>query len=321
MRKAAQHSPATFLASKLACHTLCQKFDSAYTLDSCSGLQEARQDLSNRVLPSFVFSGNEQELRQQQLSDAIDERTLHDLKQATQSDIKHQAHLQLVCESGCGQWLHALPNPNLRHQVAAPHFRIMVQRRLRAPIFHEEFLCPFCDETIDRYGDHALTCSCGGDRTKRHNLIRNKVFFFASSSSLNPELEKPGLLQPRPLIGASPEDGDCRHLDARRRPADVFLPRWRRGLPAALDFAVTSGLRGAVVHESSRDASACTRAYEDFKCEHLDTKARCEEEGITFLPVVMEAHRGGWGQEAHKIWAQLAKLKHTVTSERGSTVE
>ena len=28
-----------------------------------------------------------------------------------------------------------------------------------------------------------------------------------------------------------------------RRPADVYIPRWRLGPPAAWDFAVTSGLR------------------------------------------------------------------------------
>ena len=30
---------------------------------------------------------------------------------------------------------------------------------------------------------------------------------------------------------------------SRRRPADVYLPRWSSGGPAALDFAITSGLQ------------------------------------------------------------------------------
>ena len=29
--------------------------------------------------------------------------------------------------------------------------------------------CPCCGAPMDRYGDHALRCPCGGDRTVRHN--------------------------------------------------------------------------------------------------------------------------------------------------------
>jgi len=188
------------------------------------------------------------------------------------------------------------------------------------PIFASEFNCPFCDEVVDRFGDHCLVCSCGGDRTKRHNCIRNEVFFFCNGARLNPELERPGLLQPRPLIGASAEDGSARDADANRRPADVYLPRWRQGLPVALDFAVTSGLRGDVVSASAQDRSSAVTQYEDFKCEYLNTAERCAEEGIKFIPVVAEAHGGGWGNEAHKVWNALAKQKCSIIGERESDV-
>ena len=75
-----------------------------------------------------------------------------------------------------------------------------------------------------------------------------------------------------------------------------------------------------MVQDSVLDGASCTRAYEDFKREFLNTHARCEEEGISFLPLVVEAHGGGWGQEAHKVWAQLAKTKCSVTGERESIV-
>ena len=41
----------------------------------------------------------------------------------------------------------------------------------------------------------------GGGRTRRHNLLRNEVFYFAASANLHPELEKPGLLPQRPQSG------------------------------------------------------------------------------------------------------------------------
>ena len=196
----------------------------------------------------------------------------------------------------------------------------MIQRWVRAPLFHEEFTCPLCDGIVDIYGDHCLVCSGGGDRTKRHNLLRNSAFHWCYNAGLNPELEKPGLLQPRPLQGALPENGIHLVSDARR-PADIFLPRWRSGLPAALDFAVTSGLRADVVTASTPSVSAAIDNYEDFKRTHNNTDADCQAEGITFIPMVVEAVGGGWGSSAARLFSELAKIKSCVSGElRSSTL-
>ena len=192
-------------------------------------------------------------------------------------------------------------------------FRDSVLHWLRAPIAEGDALCPLCDGIMDRFGDHALVCPCGGDRTKRHNLIRNQVYHFAASAGFNPELEKPGLLQPRPFIGPLPEDGILRQDPAARRPADVYLPRWRRGTPIALDFAVTSGLRD--IPATIQDANSCLTAYEDFKRSHLDTDRLCTEEGLAFAPVIFEASGGACGPTAAKILAELAKAKSIITGE------
>ena len=154
---------------------------------------------------------------------------------------------------------------------------------------------------------------------KRHNLIRNEVFYFCTGAGLNPELERPGLLQPRPLLGALAEDGS-RGDPHSRRPADVYLPRWRQGVPAALDFAVTSGLRDTVVERSAQNGTAASLVYEDFKREYLDTARACEDEGIKFIPMIIEADGGGWGPQAQKTWNELAKCKAAVTGELVSTV-
>ena len=60
--------------------------------------------------------------------------------------------------------------------------------------------CPICDGVADRFGDHAHTCPCGGDRTKTHHRLRNLVAARAKAAGLSPELEKPGLLPPRPEL-------------------------------------------------------------------------------------------------------------------------
>ena len=150
-------------------------------------------------------------------------------------------------------------------------------------------------------------------------IIRNKVFHLCYSAGLNPELERPGLLQPRPLSGASQESGVNREPQSLRRPADVYLPRWRRGLPAALDLAVTSGLKVDMVQRSAEKGSAAVEIYEDFKRSYLDTHTTCQEEGLNFIPLVIEADGGGWGPAAHAVWSELAKRKSALTGEQSST--
>ena len=176
-----------------------------------------------------------------------------------------------------------------------------------------------CGEVIEFYGDHCLVCSCGGDRTKRHHLLRNETFFMYSSAGLSPELEKPSLLQPRPWDGAPCEDGSKPDNSDARRPADVYLPRFRRGTAACLDFAVTSGLRSDVLHATLQSASAPALRYEDFKENYLNTKAACEAEGMQFIPMIAEACGGSWGPQAHKVWSELAKSMASATGDLEST--
>ena len=116
------------------------------------------------------------------------------------------------------------------------------------------------------------------------------------------------------------ESGENRDVDGSRRPADVYIPRWRRGLPAALDFAVTSGLRNDIVNKSAVDGSVATTEYENFKRTHLNTEDKCKEEGITFIPIICEADGGGWGPAAHKVWSVLAKQKAILAGEQDSTI-
>ena len=173
-------------------------------------------------------------------------------------------------------------------------------------------MCPLCNGVLDKFGDHCLVCPNGGDRTKRHNHLRNRVHFFANSAGLNPELERPGLLPPRPFMGASPENGIMPRDPSARRPADVYLPRWRLGIPMALDFAVTSGMRDDTINATILDASSAAVSYEGFKNSHMDTARLCQDEGLGFTPVIVEAHGGAWGPAAQSIFSELSTVNHKL---------
>ena len=144
------------------------------------------------------------------------------------------------------------------------------------------------------------------------------VFHAAEAANLRPELEKPGLLPLRPLMGSTSEDGTASNEYASRpgarRPADVFIPRWRLGPPAAWDFAVTSGLRLGL-HTAAANPDGITCRYEDLKCTHQDTRADCLAQGISFIPMVVEAVGGGWGKMARCVWSELAKISALATGE------
>ena len=114
-------------------------------------------------------------------------------------------------------------------------------------------------------------------------------------------------------------NGDEDSNPERRRPADVFTARWRAGMPAAFDFAVTSGLRDDCLHNAASDADAHLLQYEAFKCSYLDTEAQCQDEGVSFIPMVVDACGGGWGPEARKVWTQLAKATALTSGELEST--
>ena len=191
----------------------------------------------------------------------------------------------------------------------------MLRRRLRTRFSEQDLQCPKCDRILDGYGDHALVCCGGGDRTRRHNLLRNVVYHAAEAANLRPELEKPGLLPQRPLSGSTYDSGSrVREEDSSpgsRRPADVYIPRWRLGPPAAWDFAVTSGLRMDAV----TNPCGVTSRYEDFKCSHKDTRAECLAQGISFIPMVVEAVGGGWGKMARCVWSELAKTSALANGE------
>eukprot|EP00660_Eupelagonema_oceanica_P019540 gene19540-biopygen43962 len=240
---------------------------------------------------------------------ALDKVTLSSLLDPAKTEARMRAHIQLLREPGAGAWLHAIPSLALAAAVEPQQFTVALQRRLRLPVFAAEFACPLCDGGMDVWGDHALVCACGGDRTTRHNLLRDAAARIAHAAGLRPEVEKPGLLRPRPCIGAVQEDGrrsEGPRGAAGRRPADLFFPSSRLGSRAAVDFAVTSGLKSGSLFTTADDGSSAAKAYEARKCAYLDTAAHCKEEGICFIPMIIEASGGAWGPAARTVWSELA---------------
>ena len=93
-------------------------------------------------------------------------------------------------------------------------------------MFEEGSQCSVCDMVADSFGDHQVGCGGNGDRIYRHNALRDAIFSAAQSAGR----EVPSLIP-----------------GSQTRPADIYLPSWKRGCPAALDVTVISTLQQATV--------------------------------------------------------------------------
>jgi hypothetical protein len=67
--------------------------------------------------------------------------------------------------------------------------------------------------------------------------------------------------------------------------------------------------------DSIRDPDAALHKYEDLKRSHQDTAAQCQGQGISFVPMIMEAVGGGWGVVARGVWSELAKTSALANGE------
>ena len=74
--------------------------------------------------------------------------------------------------------------------------------------------------------------------------------------------------------------------DSHSRPADVLLPTWSRGRPAALDVHVISPLQQRTLYEAaSTPGNALQVSVQRQLASHLSA---CRSVGVDFIPVVAE---------------------------------
>jgi hypothetical protein len=234
-------------------------------------------------------------IRQKHISARLDKAQFQ--RQLDTGSAWERANLHSECLPGASGFLSCIPSKVLGLAFDPPEFVVELQVRLGIPIYaHDEF-CPCCDTVLDTKGGHARLCMAAGDVVACHNGVRNQIGRFAANAGHAHTLEQPRLLPPRPDDPASPN---------LRRPADVYLPSWVHGSPAALDFAVISPLRLDIMAQAADGPGVAAIAYEAHKRSHLNTEAECAQQGVTFLPMVAEAS-GGWGPTGLKVLRQLAK--------------
>ena len=124
------------------------------------------------------------------------------------------------------------------------------------------------------------------------------VYLAALAAGMRVDRDEPGLL---------PDD-------PRRRPGDLFFPTFPGGVPAALDFAVTSPLKMEGQGGAATTTLHAAMQYEEHKLADRDTAARCRRLGLQLKPMVVET-LGGWGPEAQKVLWVVAKAQAAASGQ------
>ena len=314
LRLPSLHSAAAYLSSVRASSDLCKRVDGGFDpsdMDGGLGLQIALEKLQAACLPAAPVQGiavDDLSLlgSQKTLSSQIDAKIADALGKDLLTPGAIPRHLALAAVPGAGAWLTA-PAAGDEREIDEPLYRICVQRRLRVPIFQGDEACPFCGAPMDRFGDHAVVCSCGGDRVVRHNSIRDQAFDEMRGGGMNVERERAGLLPCRPSQDGLPSPAQA------RRPADIWVARGDAQQPQAIDFAVTAGLRDPTIGADEATVASLFHDYETHKRNHLDTDEQCRRQGLAFLPFVIDAHAGGLSPLARRTLASAAKAIATAT--------
>jgi hypothetical protein len=121
------------------------------------------------------------------LEGLISRASARDAQRLRRSDVIH-----------ANAWISALPSAtDGKDTVMEPRVYLTAVRRLLGlPVYSVSAPCPFCKQTMDVYGDHAVCCKKSGDLITRHNRVRDLIAQFAKVGLLSPDLEKLGLLGP-----------------------------------------------------------------------------------------------------------------------------
>jgi hypothetical protein len=227
---------------------------------------------------------------QKNLSHQIDLKTSDDLASIINSEDGASYRLCLVNEltqMHASDWLSVIPNTALGLALSSEEFSVLIRYRLCQDIIPSDISCPGCkSQTLDKKGIHALECSAWGDKTRRHNAIRNSILGYCKSAGLNAVIEKSGLI-----------------AGNKKRPGDVYIESLAKGLDYALDVAITSPFTLDAMASRPKDGNLAR--YYDIKIKNLSAEIRNAD--FHFAPIIIST-MGQWESSAYEIIGKIAKM-------------
>ncbi len=290
LRSASVHAPAAFLDSSLRAAPLIEGLlkcppappvilDELVSSIAASSSRPDWQSLSDIDIP----------LKQRALSAVIDESLFNHLLSSAPTTRSRALALSTSLPHAY-DWLNVIPSPSLGLHLQDREYRSCLCYWLGVPMHNSQFSCPECHCLADPFGDHQVGCGGNSDRISRHNAIRDIIYNAAQSAALGPSKETPGLV----------EDSDT-------RPADVLLPNWCNGRPAALDIHVISPLQQTTISQAAQTKGHALQVGIQRKL--TSNLSSCRSAGITCIPMVAET-LGGLADEFISTIRKIAQSVH-----------
>ena len=216
------------------------------------------------------------------LSHALDEAVHLELLD-TDPDTRSKALAMSSAIHHAGDWLNVIPSSSFGLHLQDWEFRLCLQYWLMGFGVQcvKEVLIPLV--TI-RWAVGGM-----GIGYTATTLALRDAYSAAQSAALAPRREVPSLIP-----GSS------------SRPADIYLPHWKRGLPAVLDVTVISSIQQlTVVGASTTQGHALVVGEERKLAAHAEA---CRSVGVTFIPLVAESI-GGWSDWAEETIRDIGRLQ------------
>ena len=205
IRKASLHAPAAYISSLAECRVLLARILGRVP-EPCSHLPSAVSALSSASCRQDWVSLDQIDvpLRQKTLSHCIDEASLNQLLMTAPNN-RCSALALSTSLPHAGDWLNVIPSSALGLHLHDKEFRLCLDYWLGLRMDDGVSPCSACGVTSDAYGDHQVGCGGNGDRIHRHDAVKDVLF-------TAPRREAPSLIS-----------------GSLSRPADIFLPTWKRG--------------------------------------------------------------------------------------------
>mmetsp|Transcript_2547 Transcript_2547/g.5878 ORF Transcript_2547/g.5878 Transcript_2547/m.5878 type:complete len:633 (+) Transcript_2547:396-2294(+) len=308
LRSAALVAPAAYIGSRVATHRLVGKILRAAPVDTSRDLKASiTSSLAAFPLPPAspapeaarpnAAALEKEENPRQKLLEWADSSTKERLAGAATP--RDRARLLSAAGAQAGAFLHALPLAHDRLRLHPAEIRVAIGFRLGLTLLPEH-QCPECGEPLDPGGDHAVSCSHGGDRISRHNLLGRILGSALASAGHPPRYEDPNI------------------VPSRDRPADISTPGWTTGRPTAFDVTVVSPTAPSNVTNAAKEQGATAAAAETLKNRKYDEV--CRQAGVQFWPMAIETF-GTAGPQAEKLVSLLGgRLASRLGSPRSETI-
>ena len=168
-----------------------------------------------------------------------------------------------------GDWLNIVPSKVLGLHLQDWEFRLCLQYWQGRRMLEDGARCLIGQGAGDTFGDHQMGCEENRDRIHRYDAICDVLFSAAQAAALAPWKEVSSLIS-----GSS----SCL--------ANVYLPNWKRGKPAAIDVTVISTLQQQTrTRAANTPGHALMIAEERKMASHEES---CHAVGVLFIPLAAE---------------------------------